>query len=367
MKKILLSLLVLLIFLGGCNKETTFNPQSPQKYIFDSINMSDMNNGWAINEGKGKVYKTKEGGKSWIDVSPTDQSLINSYISSYYFMDSSTAWILYDSSILYSTEDGGKHWQDEKVPFNSANLLFTRHNDAIVGWALKSYGMASGNEPVALYKYENNSWTLITEGEMPQKENTRKYTIPWTGEKKGFVMLPDMLTGFITVEYRSPGNYGLYVTNDGGKTWYSKKLDILENKKDESFVMYSPRFFNYGKKLTVILPVLCEKINDDYSIIFFSKDAEETIWHEESNLKIKEKIIYMDITDQLHWWVLTAGGNLYKTEDSGKNWIKLSPIKNATEVQFVNPKTGFALVKSNDKTMILRSDDVGQSWKKIYF
>ena len=365
MKKALLVLVLLLVFFSGCNKNAVTPSKLSQTYNFDSITMFDINNGWAVNEGKGTVYKTKDGGKSWVDVSPTNESSVSSY--SYYFMDPHTAWVLYNNNTLYSTEDGGMHWKDSKVPFDSAILLFSHFNNSFIGWALKSYGMASGNEPVDLYKCENNSWVLVSKGQMPQEES--KSTIPWTGEKKGFVMLPDMLNGFITIQYRSTGDYGLYTTDDGGKSWHSEKLEKLESRKDEVFVMYSPKFFNYKTKVTVILPVLCEKINSnhiDYSIIFFSKDSQETKWHEKSILQTKERVTYIDMEDQLHWWVLTEG-NLYATEDGGANWDKLSPIKDAVQIQFVNNKTGFALVKSNNnETILLISNDGGNSWEKVY-
>lgn len=366
MRKILLILFVLLFFLLGCSKRVTFPPQIPKAYTFDSITMFDINNGWAINEGKGEVYKTEDGGKSWVDVSPPNKSSILSH--SYYFMDSCTAWVIYSNIILYSTEDGGIHWKDSKVPFNSANLLFLRLGKSFTGWALKSYGMASGNEPVDLYKFENGSWVLISKGQMPQEDSESKSSIPWTGLKKGFVMLPDMLTGFITIEYRSPGYYGLYATDDGGKSFHSEKLDILESKKDEVFIMYSPKFFNDGTVATVILPILCEKINSnhiDYSIIFFSKNSKETVWHEKSTFQTKGRVMYIDIEDPLHWWVLTDG-NLYKTEDSGKNWVELPPIEGAVEIQFISSEIGFALVKKDNETILYQTNDGANSWKSVY-
>lgn len=250
-----------------------------------------------------------------MNVSPTNK--ISTFTHSYYFMDPLTAWVLY-SDILYSTEDGGIHWKENKVPFDSAILLFTRFNNEFIGWALKSYGIASGDEPVDLYKFENNSWVLVSKGQMPQEDSENKTAIPWTGDKKGFVMLKDMLTGFIIVEYRSPHDYGLYATDDGGKSWHSEKLDMLENKKDEFFVMYSPKFFDNGTK------------------------------HEASTLQTKEKVMYIDIEDQSHWWVLTDG-NLYKTEDGGRNWVELPPMEGAVEIQFINSEIGFALVKKDNK------------------
>ncbi len=365
MKKILLTTLLLLMFFSGCNKKVTSPSELTQIYNFDSVTMFDVNNGWAINKWKGEVYETKDGGKSWMDVSPPNKSSI---LSGWYFMDPHTVWVLY-SNILYSTEDGGIHWRDNKVPFNSAILLFTRFSNSFIGWALKSYGMASGDEPVDLYKFENDSWVLVSKGQMPQEDSKNKGTIPWAGAKKGFVMLPDMLTGFITIEYRSPHDYGLYVTDDGGKTWHSEKLDMLESKKDEVFVMYSPKLSNCGTKVTVILPVLCGKINSnhiDYSIVFFSKNSKETPWHEESTLQTKKEVMYIDIEDQLHWWVLTEEGNLYKTKDSGKSWVELPPIEGAVKIQFISSEIGFALVKKDNETMLFRTDDSANSWKSVY-
>jgi len=361
MRKFSLVVIMLAMFLLGCNRTS----QMQQTYNFDSISICHVNNGWVVNKGEGKLYKTNDGGKSWIDITPIGAGSISPF--SYYFMDVNTAWVLY-SNILYFTEDGGMHWNNSKVPFNSAILFFTRSHDSFTGWALKSYGMASGNEPVDLYKFESNSWILISKGEMPSEVSKDEGKIPYPGDKKGFVMLPDMMRGFITIEYRSPGDYGLYVTNDGGRTWHSEKLDTLKNKKDEAFVMYSPRVFNCGTKPTVILPVLCEKINTnhlDYSVIFFSKNLDIDIWYEVSTLSIKDRVLDIDIEDSLHWCVLTDS-NLYKTDNGGKNWIELPPIEGAVEVQFVNSETGFALVKKDNKTMLYRTHNAAHSWAKLH-
>ncbi len=356
-KSLLVVLLVLVMFVGGCNTKGK-SPASKikiEKYNFSSISITGENSGWAI--GENRVYRTTDGCKHWRDVSPQNTSEIYSY----YFLDSNNAWVLSSNRILYRTKDGGNNWKSEKVPFNSAIFFFMLYGNDYKGWALKDYGMASGDEPVDVYKFENDSWALICKGEMPQVQSQNKGTIPWAGEKTGFVFLPDAKTGFVTIQYRAIDKYGLYITKDGGYTWAKGELPIPE--KNVEILMKVPKVFTRGTSSTIILPVCLEEKENTNTAIFFATMDKGNTWYKETSLKVKGRIINIDILNKSCYFVLTEN-KLYGT-NNGNSWTELSYPKNAVQVQFVNVKVGYALIKSGVNTNILYTDDGGHSWKNL--
>jgi len=88
-------------------------------------------------------------------------------IREWFFMDSDHAWILYSNGILYRTENRGRNWYDDEVPFDMGKLFFLNSNGTYQGWVLKEDGTASGNVPVDVYRLINNEWTLIHKGGCP--------------------------------------------------------------------------------------------------------------------------------------------------------------------------------------------------------
>ncbi|MCG0276045.1 MAG: hypothetical protein L5655_07795 [Thermosediminibacteraceae bacterium] len=327
------------------------------------LNMVTKNEGWAI--GLNKVYRTIDGGARWEDVTPQGAEKIHTW----YFLNSDLGWILSSrdsKGILYRTENGGRHWVQEEVPFNLGLLFFIPSEKSYNGWALKDYGPASGSSPVDVYKLMNGSWSLIHKGQGPDTTLEKPGTLPYAGDKNGFVFLPDAKTGFVTIEYREPGKYGLYVTRDGGYTWLQSILPIPSEYRKSGIYITAPAFFKTDEKeYAGILPVWFMNKEDDYSVVFFITHDKGESWTGTTPLRTKERIVSINITDISHWWVLTEA-KLYGTRDGGNTWTQLDYPEGAVQVQFVNPEIGWALVKLDTGTGILRTDDGGVSWKRLF-
>ncbi|TYP47005.1 hypothetical protein LZ11_02484 [Thermosediminibacter litoriperuensis] len=326
------------------------------------LKMVTKNEGWAI--GSDKVYRTIDGGATWEDVTPQGAKEIYTW----YFLNSDLAWIVSSRDLkgtLYRTENGGRHWVEEEVPFNLGLLFFTPSEKSYNGWALKNYGPASGSSPVDVYKLINGSWSMIHKGQGPGTTLEKPGTLPYAGYKNGFVFLPDTKTGFVTIEYRELGKYGLYVTRDGGYTWLQSILPIPSEYSDSSIYITAPIFFNDEKESTGILPVWFMNKEGDYSVVFFITHDKGQSWSGAPPFRTKERIISINITDRSHWWVLTES-KLYGTRDGGNTWNELHHPKGAVQIQFVTPKVGWALINLDTGTEILHSNNGGVSWKRIF-
>ncbi|AGB19660.1 WD40/YVTN/BNR-like repeat-containing protein [Thermoanaerobacterium thermosaccharolyticum] len=363
MKRFFIALLVLTIFLSGCGSKTSDvikNNNAKQTYDFQYIKMTTQYIGWAL--GENKIYITSDKGKTWIDVSPANKN----NIFSWYFLNENYSWVLYSDGTLYKTRNKGKSWVGSKAPFTMGKLFFLQKKDGLSGWMLKEYGPASGDSPVDVYKLIDSKWTLISKGKMPNNSLKDDNSISFEGEKTSFIFLPDAKTGIITVEYRIPGKYGLYLSSDSGYTWNKKDIPLLSKFKDDSILFYSPNFFDCEKETIVILPVCIYDIkHNDYQIIFMNSSDDGSTWKEVSSFSIKEKPIEINLVDKNNWIILT-NNSLFITNNNDKTWNKVKPPKNTVQIQFIDSKNGWALVKSQLDTHLYYSNNGGSSWKKLF-
>ncbi len=363
MKRLFIGLLVLTIFLSGCVSKTNDvikNNNAKQTYDFQYIKMMTQYNGWAL--GENKIYITSDKGKTWIDVSPATKN----NIFSWYFLNENYSWVLYSDGTLHETRNRGKSWVGSKVPFTMGKLFFLQKKDRLNGWMLKEYGPASGDNPVDVYKLIDSKWKLISKGKMPNNSLRDDNSISFEGEKTSFIFLPDAKTGIITVEYRIPGKYGLYLSSDSGYTWNKKDIPLLSKFKDDGILFYSPNFFDYEKETIVILPVCIYDIkHNDYQIIFMNSSDDGSTWKELSSFSIKEKPIEINLLDKNNWIILT-NNSLFITNNNGKTWNKVKPPKNTVQIQFIDSKNGWALVKSQLDTHLYYSNNGGSSWEKLF-
>ncbi|MDN5317203.1 MAG: hypothetical protein PWR08_1328 [Thermoanaerobacterium sp.] len=363
MKRFFIALLVLTIFLSGCGSKTSNvikNNNAKQTYDFQYIKMTTQYNGWAL--GGNKIYITSDKGKTWIDVSPANKN----NIFSWYFLNENYSWVLYSDGTLYETRNKGKSWVGSKVPFTMGKLFFLQNKDGLRGWMLKEYGPASGDNPVDVYKLINSKWVLISKREISNNSLKDDNSISFEGEKASFIFLSDAKNGIITVEYRIPGKYGLYLSSDSGYTWNKKNIPLLSEFRDDSILFYSPKFFDYEKETIVILPVCIYDIkHNDYRIIFMDSSDNGSTWKEVSSFSTKEKPIEINLVDKNNWNVL-INNVLFITNDNGKTWNKVNIPKNTVQIQFVDSKNGWALVKSQLGTNLYYSKNGGLSWENLF-
>ncbi|SHE44643.1 hypothetical protein SAMN02745195_00385 [Thermoanaerobacter uzonensis DSM 18761] len=369
MKKAFVILLILTLLFGGCqtkrevNESNTYHKLLPN---FQYFQMMDKNNGWAIAEdmGENKAFITIDGGSTWITQSV---SYIGD-IRSWFFMDSNHAWILYSNEILYPngmlyrTENRGKNWYDDKVPFDMGKLFFLNSNGTYQGWFLKEDGNASGNVPVDVYRLINNKWALIHKGELPNNTLASSNPLPYEGDKKSFIFLPDAKTGFVAIERQDPGKSSLYMTSDGGYTWYKKNIPLLSKLSDKHISVYSLKFVD-GE---IIWPISgFDHVKNNFSILFLVSKDNGNSWEEKASLIYSSSPREIYVLDKENWYVLFEN-QLLKTNNGGHTWKKINVPQGTFQIQFIDNKTGWALALTSKWTNIFFTKDGGYKWEKKF-
>lgn len=121
---------------GGIHWSVQFTDAGNTDANFNTVQFTDLNNGW-VGGDRGKIFKTTNGGNSWIPV--TNTGITTDYkCKSLFFLNASTGWIPFSPSswphhrVLHTT-DGGSSWTEQQYDLNGS--IFNIHFwDANNGW-----------------------------------------------------------------------------------------------------------------------------------------------------------------------------------------------------------------------------------------
>ncbi len=377
---------VALLLLGGCTNNRVTNSPIPSRYAvaayasesapveeiaIKEIHMVTKYHGWAI--ALDGVFRTLDGGVSWSSAAPPGVKKVNGSSADWFFLDSTTAWLLVDEEragesrgVLFTTIDGGKHWSRYEVPFASASLFIAGYGKRTMGWALKRYGPALGSEPVDLYRMKGDgAWILVHRGECPSDPGAGRDRLPFGGIKKSVGFMPDGKTGWTIVEHRAPDRLGFYMTTDGGKTWRVPDLPIPLHLEGSIIEVGQ---VNHG-----ILPVIFhlaggESRYGDFAAVFFVTEDNGASWRAASILRAKGCKPLIAVADAADWWVQAdslSESSMYATHDAGATWAEMNGVRRALQVQFVTPADGWALSEDNGRSVLLRTTDGGNNWLRV--
>jgi len=277
----LLNLLIisLLLLLSGCldqgrtSHEAQQEPPRPptlgKKSLIKDFRMVNEGSGWATS--KDGVFRTEDGGRTWVDVSPP--GLSETFGLRSYFWDEKTGWVLVSlravnnsRGILFRTTDGGHSWEKIEVPFGEADLYFLPFNGKFKGWALRSLGVAMGSSPTDVFVTEDigSTWNLIARGEGTGNAEPSSGGLPFAGIKRGISFRPDGLAGWVVTEERRPEVSGLYLSSDGGRHWSKHVLPIPETQRHHSLTISAPIFFGNEE---AVMPVRFHGDNPGYIMV----------------------------------------------------------------------------------------------------
>lgn len=193
-------------------------PNAPynQNGKFEDIYFINDTVGWLVGihpapASSGAVYKTNDGGKSWIDQSFPIQ--YGAYLRSVGFINDSIGWCgnLYShpllNNLMYKTTNGGMVWlQDENVPDSSLS--------GVCGiWVIDKLNLYAcgnfGSNPGLLKTTDSgNSWQYV---------DLKPYA---TGAVDLYFFSPD--TGFVVGKDITGSSAVVLATIDGGNTWEIK-------------------------------------------------------------------------------------------------------------------------------------------------
>jgi photosystem II stability/assembly factor-like uncharacterized protein len=157
----------------------------------------------------------------------------------------------------------------------------------------------------------------------------------------------------------------LFVSHDGGSTWYQQSLALPPGVPPAQLSLVSPTFFSATGG---ILPVIFSDGLTGKGIatdVYMTHNG-GTTW--ESTTPLPFAATSIDFVDMQHGWV-TDGMSLYQTSDGGQHWAKLSPganFKQITTLSFVSNTAGWAIGgQGKNSSLLLKTADGGKTWTPI--
>jgi hypothetical protein len=186
--------------------------------------------------------------------------------------------------------------------------------------------------------------------------------LPYEGDKKSFIFLPDAKTGFVAIERRDPGKSSLYMTSDGGYTWYKKNIPLLSKLSDKYIFVYSLKFVD-GE---IIWPISgFDDVKKDFAILFLVSKDNGNSWKEKAYFIYKNSPKEIYVLDEENWYVLFED-ELFKTNNGGNTWEKLNIPQGTFQIQFIDNKTVWALASTSGGTNLFYSENGGYTWDKKF-
>lgn len=263
-------------------------PQSNRLNIFiiGDADFVDENNGWLLEGIVPKLFKTIDGGTTWISKNLTEGT------KSIDFVDLQNGWIV-GTGILHTT-DGGENWVRQPVNSTQAPLEKVFFTNNQVGWA---WGMDTLLQTID----GGNNWNL-------------KYTFDYHATLRSMFFLNENI-GWL--------NYNdiILKTTDGGSIWFNQT-------NPTQYDLGNVKFFND----TIGWAVGSE--------IYKSTDGGNS-WTEQRGFN-HNNLFQIEIINENIIWAAGAG-TLWYTDNGGEDWIQVNCKTASTIVSFsfVNSNTGW--------------------------
>ncbi len=323
----------------------------------DYVKFLDEQNGLAVSGGK--AYRTRDGAKSWTDITPDTTGSIGE--RSIFFIDKDNGWIGIGDfdrpdqnsngrkGEVFATHDGGASWKKTDIDDLASPQIYFIDKDN--GWILDHKDAAMMHEAVAVLRTTDGGGTWQTVNET-DPQNEKQGDLPFSGHKSG-IAFADKDTGYVTGYTPVDGRVYLYATADGGKTWQDASFAVGKQLAGGQYSSYPPVFFD-GKN--GILP-----IGGGEKFAVYSTSDGGKAWGSPTLLDAAVQDVEMSFIDKDNW-VVADGKYIYSTADGGKTWAKTQPdlsIADATEINFVSAKQGYMVI--NNKLYTTR--DGGSTWE----
>ena len=324
-----------------------------------SLDMLDLNNGWALNTSN-EVLRTTDGGSTWYNATPTGAS---SMPGSSFFLNNEIGWIVLSgadptSGTLYRTTDGGNTWISNAVPFGGGSMQFI---DPTAGWVLVGLGAGMSHEAVAVFRTSDggSTWSQVFIDD-PTATGTTD-TLPFAGDKTGLTAL-DANHAWVTGAEPVSDFIYIYATQDGGKTWSGQNPDLPPSYVGAMTNAYPPDFFGANE---AVLPVGVYA-NTSATILYISHNSGQT-WAASQPVPING---HSSLVSPLDFFIWDGGATLYASHDGGTSWSTVTTNVNIASdlvsFQFVDPTTGWAVTSdANNHHKLYKSTDGGATWNVL--
>jgi photosystem II stability/assembly factor-like uncharacterized protein len=330
MKKLILTLLILLFSSSSFSQSGWFQQQSGTNNHLVDVLFINSQTGWVVGVN-GTILKTINAGTNWMtQTSNTTRNLI-----SIFFLDGNTGWICggniytatYGIYVVLKTTNGGANWNVQLNgmsinPFYYLSSIFFINPST--GWAVGKggYGFTSGE---AMYKTTNGG--------------TNWNHSDFLSSEKIFFTIDS--TGWVLANYWTDvGIYKGYVlkTNNVGYNWTNNLIADSTSYLDIHFInSYTGYVIGVEHPWTDSDVILMKTTNEGTSWTKMYTGLQDHLWN-------------LFFVNENTGWI--CRGKIKKTTNGGYNWIQqfdLSP--NASNgIYFINDQTGW-VVGSNGKIL----------------
>lgn len=290
---------------------------------FEDLYFVNEDIGWVVGRGqsldRGAIFKTSNGGKTWVDQSIT----ANSYWRSVGFIDEHTGWIgnlqPQTNDLLYKTTDGGVTWNvDTNVPDSSLSGVcgIWVHNDTTV----YACGTWSNNAGLLKTTDKGESWRYI---DLKPYAKGAVDLLFFTSDT-GFVVGVD-ITGLFAV---------VLSTHDGGDSWEIKHTSTHANEWAWKI--------SYPSRTTGYVSLQTFRNN-----IYFLKSVDGGNTWTDMPLNIQQDFAPSGIgfiTETKGWQGTHPLSGLYiiETTDGGENWSINPTAVNVNKFRILNDTLAYA-------------------------
>jgi photosystem II stability/assembly factor-like uncharacterized protein len=321
---------------------------------------------------KGVIYKTTNGGQSWVTMSLSGFSQREMW-GSMYFVNSKVGFMCNGSGTIVQTNDGGEHWtvnsahpgqvfeyfhffdENQGFAYGPDDILMT--SDGGATWVPHVLYGGLDDHPLSICILDQQEWVAV--GGYGQIVKTADSGLSWTAKSKGSsawlysIFFVNSMTGYaVGGDPIEPAT--ILKTTNGGGSW-------TELDSDSSATLASVFFLDDLKGFVV----------GDWGCLMSTLDGGQT-WNKIETGIIDELTgVYFPNRDTGYvcgtrgYW--HDKGTLLKTTDGGNSWRIVSSdiVVGLNSMVFLDGHTGFAV--GGDILIdgaILKTTDGGESWTK---
>ncbi len=306
---------------AGQTWDVLFSLPAGADTTFNAVYFLDSNTGWVVGDD-GLIWKTTDGGVSWVDQSPGFTTSHLQFISP---VDGNIVYVSGDDGALMKSTDGGSSWVDQTIPASASDL------DRIHAFnADTAFAMSNSNDGYIFSTTDGGTtWNTINAPFPGPGISTRQYDC---------VGLPNG-TAYIA------GYHGtVFKTTDFGVSWTN-----VANM--------------FGALYKIFYSIAASGNNvwcgDSNGSIYFSGDAGAT-W-DTLAFYTKNTVEYIKAFSDNHVYFFCTYAQLFESTDAGQTYTPLIPWPNLSWWDIVTTSNKI-FVASISGGEISVSEDAGQNW-----
>lgn len=329
-----------------------------------------------IATGDAGVFRSSDGGRRWLTVTPPLRQLFDAYESVSGFVATSAnhailavAGELSHTGTLFATVNGGATWTRTDIAGYGLDWFsFITERD---GWVESGQGGAAGQEAADIWRTHDGGihWSLMSRGERPQSAASGSAGALGFGCDKTGIGFANQTTGYATGDCIN----GVYfaVTHDQGRTWHYPSLPLprgvtLKQVHADTYQQETaPPVFDQAHAAGTLIGTTVVGQKATARHYFYVTTGGGTIW----------TIAYPPLPDATwalavdgtHWW---AGdrARIVTTTDAGAHWtaINTNGILAINALQYTSPSDAWALIsKRTGSNELMQTTDNGHTWQAV--